>query len=219
LAQTEQPALKRTKRQRTAIATRCKLIEAAIVCMAEYGPAGVTLDKVTDTAGVSRGLVRHHFGGKRQLLFSAFEHLADEQRATFNGGDPATEVDVVATLRTIVATSLRDAAASSSRAHAWFAFWQAALRDPALGEVNERLYADERNRYTELFRAAARQLDLVIDERQAGRGLQALADGVWNELVIDKNDFRIDEAVALCDRFIDLILEDGRAARVSRGAR
>lgn len=219
MAQTEQPALKRTSRQQTAIATRRKLIEAAIVCMAEYGPAGVTLDKVTDTAGVSRGLVRHHFGGKRQLLMSAFERLADEQRATFSGGDPETEVDAVAALRAAVATSLRDAAASSSRAHAWFGFWQAALRDPALGEVNERLYADERARYTELFHAAARQLDLVIDERQAGRGLQALADGVWNELVIDKSDFRIDEAVALCDRFIDLILEDGRAARESRGAR
>jgi TetR/AcrR family transcriptional repressor of bet genes len=216
LSPTRHSTLKCTQRQQASIATKRKLIEAAIVCMAEYGPAGVTLDKVTDTAGVSRGLVRHHFGGKRQLLFSAFEHLADEQRATFNSGDPATEVDAVATLRTIVATSLRDAAASSSRAHAWFGFWQAALRDPALGEVNECLYADERKRYTELFRAAARQLDLVIDERQAGRGLQALADGVWNELVIDKNDFRIDEAVALCDRFIDLILKEGRAARESR---
>ena len=195
------------------MATKRRLIEAAIVCMADYGPAGVTLDKVTDTAGVSRGLVRHHFGGKRQLLLSAFERLADEERATFNGDDPATEVDAVAALRAAVATSLREAAASSSRAHAWFGFWQAALRDPALGEVNERVYADERKRYTELFRAVARQLDLVIDERQAGRGLQALAGGVWNELVIDKSDFRIDEAVALCDRFIDLILQDGRAVR------
>jgi TetR/AcrR family transcriptional regulator, transcriptional repressor of bet genes len=187
MAQTKQHPPKRTRRQQAALETRQKLIEAAIVCMAEHGPAGVTLDKVTDTAGVSRGLVRHHFGGKRQLLLIAFERLADEQRATFNGGEPATEVDAVATLRTAVTTSLRDAAASSSRAHAWFGFWQAALRDPALGEVNERLYADERSRYTELFRAAARQLDLVIDERQAGRGLQALAHGVWNELVIEQS--------------------------------
>jgi AcrR family transcriptional regulator len=213
LAQTEQHALKRTRRQQAALETRQKLIEAAILCMAKYGPAGVTLDRVTDTAGVSRGLVRHHFGGKRQLLISAFDRLADEQRAKFNGGDPTTEIDAVATLRTTVATSLRDAVGSRSRAHAWFGFWQAALRDPALGEVNERLYADERSRYVELFRAAAQQLGLVIDERQAGRGLQALADGMWNELVVDSRDFKIEEALELCNRFIDLTLKEGGAAR------
>jgi AcrR family transcriptional regulator len=183
--------------------------------MARFGPAGVTLDKVTDTAGVSRGLVRHHFGSKRQLLLDAFDRLADEQRAEFNGGDSPTGIDALATLRTTVATSLHRAVASPVRAHAWFGFWQAALTDPALGEISQRLYADERTRYIELFRAAGLQMDLVIDERQAGRGLQALADGIWSELVIDSGDLGIDEAVALCDRFIDLILKEGRAARES----
>ena len=213
LAQAKQHALKRTRRQQAALETRHKLIEAAILCMAEYGPGGVTLDRVTETAGVSHGLVRHHFGGKRQLLISAFDRLADEQRAKFTGRDRTTGIDAVATLRTTVATSLRDAVASRSRAHAWFGFWQAALRDPALGEVNERLYADERSRYIGLFRAAAQQLGLTIDERQAGRGLQALSDGIWNELVIDSREFKIEEALELCNCFIDLILQEGRAAR------
>lgn len=218
MTQTQQDTRTRTRRQQAALKTREKLIEAAILCMAEYGPAGVTLDRVTDTAGVSRGLVRHHFGGKRQLLISAFERLADEQRAKFNGGDTAIEHDPVATLRATVAASLRDAVGSRSRAHAWFGFWQAALRDPALGEINERLYADERNRYIELFRAAAQQQGLAIDEHQAGRGLQALADGMWNELVIDTKDFGIEEALELCNRFIDLTLKEGRAAQEESSA-
>ena len=207
-----------TQRQLSAAATRDSLIEAAIDCMAAYGPAGVTLQLVTDTAGVSRGLVRHHFGSKQKLLLEAFQRLADEERSAFAPDDAGDEDDAVATLRTAIVTSFRDAMAAPTRMHAWFGFWQAALTDPALRDINERLYADERARYTELFRAAAQQLDLVIDEGEAGRGLQALADGAWNQLVIDTTDFTVERALALCNDYIDMVLERGRAARGSRAA-
>ena len=201
------------KRQVSAAATKDKLIEATILCMANYGPAGASIERITDTAGVSRGLVRHHFGNKRQLLLEAFQRLADEQRAAFGGGAVAGS-DAVATLRAAMAKSFRDALAAPARAHAWFGFWQAALGDPALREINEHVFMEERERYTELFRAAARQRQIVIDAREAGRGLVALADGVWNELVMHSTDFTVDGALALCDHYIDMILEQGR----SRGA-
>ena len=74
------------KRQLSAAASKDKLIEATILCMATYGPAGVSIERITDAAGVSRGLVRHHFGNKRQLLLEAFRRLADEERAAFAVG-------------------------------------------------------------------------------------------------------------------------------------
>jgi len=206
------------KRHVSAAATRDKLIEATILCMANYGPAGVSIERITDAAGVSRGLVRHHFGNKRQLLLTAFQRLADEQRTAFGGGGTAAGTDAVSALRTAVATSFRDALAAPARAHAWFGFWQAALGDPALREVNERVYMEERARYTELFRAAAQQRRLSIDEREAGRGLVALADGVWNELVMDSTDLDVQEALALCDHYIDMILEQGRPDREGSAA-
>jgi AcrR family transcriptional regulator len=205
----DEPARKTTQRQLNAAATRGSLIEAAIVCMATYGPAGVTLQRVTDTAGVSRGLVRHHFGNKRKLLLEAFQRLADEQRAAFGGG-LAAERDAVAALRLAVAKSLRDALAAPVRAYAWFGFWQAGLGDPALRRINERVYREERARYTELFRIAAHQRLLVLDETEAGRGLVALADGLWNELVMDSTDLTVEDALALCDHYIDMMLDRGR---------
>jgi TetR/AcrR family transcriptional repressor of bet genes len=208
----KQPARKTTQRQLTAAATRDRLIEATIVCMANYGPAGVTLQRVTDTAGVSRGLVRHHFGNKHTLLVTAFERLADEQRAAF-GGEAATGSDAVATLRCAIARSFRDALAAPARAHAWFGFWQAGLGDPELREINERVYEEERDRYTALFRAAAQQRQLVLDATEAGRGLVALADGVWNELVMDSTSLTVEEALTLCDHYIDMVLERSRVDR------
>jgi len=200
------------KRQLSAAASRDRLIEAAILCMAKHGPAGVTIERITAAAGLSRGLVGHHFGNKRQLLVEAFQRLADEERAAF-ADDPATDDDPVATLRNIVAREFRAELAAPERSHAWFGFWQAALGDPDLKEINERVYAEERERYGELFRDAATRQGLDIDPRQAGNGLLALADGAWSELLIAATDFSFDDALALCDHYIDMVLQQGRAGR------
>jgi len=180
--------------------------------MANYGPAGVSIERITAAAGVSRGLVRHHFGSKRQLLLEAFQRLADGERASFTAR-PAEDDDPVATLHAIVARDFREELAAPERAHAWFGFWQAALGDPDLKEINERVYAEERERYSELFGAAARRQGLDIDPRQAGIGLVALADGAWIELLMAATDFSVDDALALCDDYIDMVLERGRSGR------
>ena len=75
--------------------------------MATYGPAGVSIERITDAAGVSRGLVRHHFGSKRQLLLEAFRRLADEAAGGVRRRSRRTDDDPVATLRAIVATEFR----------------------------------------------------------------------------------------------------------------
>ena len=201
-----------TKRQVSAAASRDRLIEATILCMARYGPAGVSIEKITDAAGVSRGLVRHHFGSKRRLLVEAFQRLVDEERAAFAAG-PDTDDDPAATLRTIVATEFSEELAAPERAHAWFGFWQAALGDPELREINERVYAEERERYVELFREAARRQGLDIDARKAGIGLVALADGAWIELLMATTGFSVEDALALCDHYVDMILEQGQAGQ------
>lgn len=196
------------KRQLSAAASRERLIEATILCMAKHGLAGATVEKITEAAGLSRGLVRHHFGSKRHLLVEAFQRLADEQRTTFTS-EPAVDEDPVATLRAIIATEFREELAAPERAHAWFGFWQAALSDPDLRRINERVYGEERERYGELFRAAALRFDLDIDCREAGNGLVALVDGAWNELLMASADFSVDDALALCDHYIDMVLGRG----------
>ena len=200
------------KRQLSAAASRDRLIEATILCMASYGPAGVSVERIANAAGVSRGLVRHHFDSKRQLLIEAFQRLADEERATFAAG-PEMGDDPIATLRTILVTEFRRELATPERSDAWFGFWQAALGDQDLRGINERVYAEERERYSDLFREAARRQGLDIDPRKAGIGLVALADGAWIELRMAATDFSVDDALALCDDYIDMILERGRSGR------
>ncbi|MBN2205496.1 MAG: TetR family transcriptional regulator C-terminal domain-containing protein [Thermoleophilia bacterium] len=203
----------RPRRSPNPVANRDKLIEATIRCIATYGPAGATVERITDLAGLSRGLVRHHFGSKQRLLFEAFARLADEMRAAFASADPAEEPDPVGALRTAIANELEQTVASPQRARAWFGFWLAAMSDADLREANERLYTEERERFSELFRVAAQQQGLEIDHTEAGIGLVALVDGAWNELLMEGARFGLDNAYALCDHYIDMVLRQGRDGR------
>jgi len=123
---------------------------------------------------------------------------------------PAIPVEA---LRTAIADELEQTVASPQRARAWFGFWLAAMSDADLREANERLYTEERERFSELFRAAAQQQGLEIDHTEAGIGLVALVDGAWNELLMEGARFGLDNAYALCDHYIDMVLQLGRDGR------
>src|ERR1700712_5028792 len=54
---------------------RAALIDAALLCIAEGGIAAFTVDQICTKAGVSRGLVTHHFGSMDALLTAAYAHI------------------------------------------------------------------------------------------------------------------------------------------------
>jgi AcrR family transcriptional regulator len=68
---------RRTQAERTE-ATRGALIAAARRLFTERGYDGVAAEEIVRAAGVTRGALYHHFGGKPQLLEAAYEQLEAE---------------------------------------------------------------------------------------------------------------------------------------------
>lgn len=73
--------LVREPRQDRSRATRQRLLEAAIECLAEVGWSGSTVAVVAERAGVSRGAAQHHFPTREDLFTSAVEHVTSERLA------------------------------------------------------------------------------------------------------------------------------------------
>ncbi|MFD3675123.1 TetR/AcrR family transcriptional regulator, partial [Streptomyces sp. NPDC058672] len=71
----------RSPKQDRSRATRQRLLEAAVACLAESGWAGSTVSVVAERAGVSRGAAQHHFPTREDLFTAAVEYVA-EQRST-----------------------------------------------------------------------------------------------------------------------------------------
>ena len=55
-------------------ATRQRLLEAAIECLASLGWTGTTVAVVAERAGVSRGAAQHHFRTREELFTAAVEY-------------------------------------------------------------------------------------------------------------------------------------------------
>lgn len=75
------PAAHRRPQQDRSRATRKRLLEAAIECLAELGWAGSTVAVVAERAGVSRGAAQHHFPTREDLVTAAVEYVTEERTA------------------------------------------------------------------------------------------------------------------------------------------
>ncbi|MEW1691037.1 TetR/AcrR family transcriptional regulator [Streptomyces sp. NPDC091265] len=79
-------------------ATRQRLLEAAVSCLAEHGWAGSTVSVVAMRAGVSRGAAQHHFPTREDLFTAAVEYVAEERSAALRAVTVQDRAAVVAAL-------------------------------------------------------------------------------------------------------------------------
>ncbi|GAB3682477.1 TetR/AcrR family transcriptional regulator [Actinocorallia lasiicapitis] len=109
-------------------ATRQRLLEAAVDCLATAGWTGTTVSVVAERAGVSRGAAQHHFRTREELVTAAVAYGTDNRVAhardllTLAGGRAST-LDVLRMLADLYTSALFRAALQ---------LWVAASSDPAL---------------------------------------------------------------------------------------
>ena len=75
------PSSARAPQQDRSRATRAKLLDAALVCLAELGWTASTVAVVAERAGVSRGAAQHHFPTREALFTAALEHVGQARGA------------------------------------------------------------------------------------------------------------------------------------------
>ncbi len=143
-------------------------------------------------AGVSPGLVRHHFGGFGQLLIEAYRHVVGRVDAHIDAALAAAGEDPQARLQAFLEASFAPALIDRDLLSAWLAFWGLVRSDPAAAAVHAETYAAYRRRIEGLLAPLG-----ATDPRAAALGLSALLDGLWLELCLDPATFSPDEAVEL----------------------
>ncbi|WP_069164772.1 TetR/AcrR family transcriptional regulator [Nocardia altamirensis] len=115
-------------------ATRQRLLEATIDCLAETGWAAATVAVVAERAGVSRGAAQHHFPTREDLITAALEYMFDsrDQRAR----DEAIAVAALASgsARTEAVVAGLVESYTSPLFKAALQVWTHAAADPALRE-------------------------------------------------------------------------------------
>jgi AcrR family transcriptional regulator len=81
------------------LATRQRLLDAAMRCFASKGFAGTSIRDIVQAAGVATGLLYAHFDSKDTLLLSVFAQSMQQVQSTFAEAlNPAPSEQPVATL-------------------------------------------------------------------------------------------------------------------------
>ncbi|MFJ9406370.1 TetR/AcrR family transcriptional regulator [Streptomyces sp. NPDC101393] len=186
-------------------ATRLKLLEAAISCLAERGWSGSTVSVVAERAGVSRGAAQHHFRTREDLFTAAVEHVAEKRQGAVQAvahnlppaGSIARTVIIVEELVGLYTGPLFRAAL-----HLWVA-----ASDEA--QLRERVTALEARVGREAHRTAVALLEAdekVPGVRETVQGLLDMARGLGLANLLTDDGARRDRVVAQWAKIIDDVL-------------
>ncbi|MFP8882881.1 TetR/AcrR family transcriptional regulator [Streptomyces mangrovi] len=169
-------------------ATRRRLLQSAVACLAERGWTGSTVAVVAEHAGVTRGAAQHHFPTREDLFTAAVEYVAEERSAVVRDlPRPAGVREAVEAIVGLYTGELFRAALQ---------LWVAASNEPQLAP---RVIALEARIGRETHRMAVRLLD--ADEsapgvRETVQGLLDMARGLGLANLLTDDGARRERVVA-----------------------
>ena len=184
--------------------TRQRLLEATMAVIASEGLSCVTMAKVAEQAGLSRGIGNFHFQSKEQLLLetmrSIYQEFDDSWRhiVADDGRSPVEK------LKAIVETTLMPPIASKKKLAVWLAFWgEASSRktyleicaaydlewDAAVADIIRKMAGDNSN-----FRGMSLE--------KIAQSLTAMMDGFWVEYLISEDKYTPQDAINACFAYL-----------------
>lgn len=160
---------------------RAALISATLRLMAEAGPQAATVRAIAADAGVSPGMIRHHFTSKDELVNAAYAaHMTAQIEATeaaAGKGDGAR-----GRLARFVAASLMPPVVDPRALSLWAAFIHMIRRDPAMRATHAESYLAYRDRLERLIAGALAEAGRAhVPTRPLAIACNAVIDGLWLE--------------------------------------
>jgi len=202
----------REPKQDRSRATRQRLLEATIDCLAELGWGATTVGVVAERAGVSRGATQHHFPTREELITAALEFMFDSRMDLVRRESidlpygPARTEAVVARLVEQYTGSLFRAALQ---------VWTAAAADP---ELRARIVPLEEHFGRVAHRVALEELDADGSDPVVHRMVQAtldLARGLGLADVLTDDSRRRAEIVRNWAAQLDTVIDAARRRRAT----
>jgi AcrR family transcriptional regulator len=195
---------------------RQALIDATIECLKRYGHEGLSIRSISAQAGVSVGLINHHFPNKDELVAAAYRHINSELIVGMQAAVARAGNSPQARMRAFLEAWFSAPSLEADALAVWVVFWGLYRHSRLIQRVHRETYQGYvsllRGMLADLLpsprtprsaRGRARTLAATpLDLRLAAIGLTALLDGLWLEWCLEPGTFRPAEAVALCETWI-----------------
>lgn len=201
---TEPPSRARRFARQLPDARRQALIDATIQCLKQYGHDGLSVRKISAQADVSIGLINHHFPHKDELVAQAYRHFNGTLVTGLKTAIDQAPPNPHDRLRAFVTASFSPPNLDQDVLNAWVVFWGMYRHSKEIQRVHGETYED----YLGLIHSMLTDLERETGEfslslRLATIGLTALLDGLWLEWCLDPATFKPEEAIAVCESWIE----------------
>lgn len=171
---------------------RSRLVDAALACLAEHGHQGTTVRKIAERAGVTPGLVRHHFDGKDALLVEAYRHINQQALNRMTALDlsvcPSTESALDKAVRAFFPENLND----PGQMRIMVAFWGLVLTKPEIAAIQREMVSDFQAYFADLINLSVTS---ATEAQDIAIGIIALADGLWLECCMNPERLTPEQAI------------------------
>jgi TetR/AcrR family transcriptional repressor of bet genes len=183
------------------------LVDATIESLKRWGQEGLSVRRIAAEAGVSIGLINHHFPNKDTLVAESYRAFSRRLAASFEAAVAAAGPDPRARLKAYFNAFFSRPNLDPQVLTAWLVYWSRVQVSPEMHAVHE----EEGRGYGELLE---RLLSDLAEERGRAQpdlkiavtGLTALLDGLWLKCCLDPSSFRPKDAAALCDDWVDRVI-------------
>jgi TetR/AcrR family transcriptional repressor of bet genes len=165
---------------------RLQLIEATMRSIATNSLSGTTISTVSSEAGLSRGIISLHFQGKEKLLLETLAHVVDEYKALWEDALQKAGHSSAERLASLLGVDFHRSVCDRNKLAVWFAFWSESKSRPTY----RNLCAERDREYDAMMLHLCKEIISEggytgIDPEMAARGLAALTEGLWLDMLVN----------------------------------
>ena len=190
---------------------KSQLITATLICLKKYGFQGTSVRKICTQAGVSPGLISHHYSGKDALVAEAYQTITNQMMDQLNDAikqniDQGARQQLTAFFNISFSKQLLD----THLLEAWLAFWGAVKTSEQIRCAHDKSYAEYRAILTACLQRLATEAQWKgFDCELAAIALTAIIEGLWLELGLSPDTFSAKQGILICEAWIDGLISGG----------
>ncbi|MCO7231493.1 MULTISPECIES: TetR/AcrR family transcriptional regulator [unclassified Cobetia] len=188
---------------------RRDLLEATLSCVAQHGLAGASVRRVAEAAGVSPGLIRHHFGTKDDMVRAAYAYMMGQLTSDIADASPASDDSPACRLARFIAASLTQPNLAAHKISLWATFIGRVRHDASYSAVHQETYREFLDLLAQLVRPVLSAHALPATESECQEqaiALNGLIDGLWLEGGLEHGLYPVERLPAIAMRAAEGIL-------------
>lgn len=180
------------------------LVDATLVCLKRYGFQGASVRKICAEAGVSVGLINHHYEGKDALVAEAYLAVSERVMGLLRCAVESAPAPARRRLSAFFQASFSAEMLDPQLLDAWLVFWGAVTHIESIRRVHDQSYGNYRSLLADALALLAEEEGWpAFDAGLAAISLSALLDGLWLESGLNPTTFTPEQGVVICEAWVD----------------